>query len=222
MNVLCEDYGVRIAKILSASSYVGSHPVVEREEALPVRGSHSANCIALAGAASPIAWLLRRRWWDPYMSIVSASLESVRASHTICGKSHCSTMGSSWAAMRCSITAQCQAVGGAPSGLPQDHRNPPSLKAHPISSRLCNNKSAAVSRSGWLTSLACPRKATQSVLAELFDSILKAELLLQRPAILAHARHTVEQPVGIYYCGRPPLSLKMKTPDAMHRASLVG
>lgn len=117
MNVLCEDYGVRIAKILSASSYVGSHPVVEREEALPVRGSHSANCIALAGAASPIAWLLRRRWWDPYMSIVSASLESVRASRTICGKSHCSTMGSSWAAMRCSIYGSMPGCWWRPVGI---------------------------------------------------------------------------------------------------------
>ncbi|MBQ1558835.1 MAG: integrase core domain-containing protein [Pseudomonas sp.] len=67
-------------------------------------------------------------------------------------------------------------------------------------------------RSGWLTSFTCPRKASQNVLAELFDNILKTDLLLQRPANLAQARHTVKQSVGIYYCGRPPKSLKMKCP----------
>jgi len=62
----------------------------------------------------------------------------------------------------------------------------------------------------------------QNALAERVNGILKTELLLQRPADLAQARRMVEQSVGIYNCERPHLSLKMKTPDAVHRASLAG
>jgi len=61
----------------------------------------------------------------------------------------------------------------------------------------------------------------QNALAERVNGILKTELLLQRPADLAQARRMVEQSVAIYNCERPHLSLKMKTPDAVHRASLA-
>ncbi len=62
----------------------------------------------------------------------------------------------------------------------------------------------------------------QNALAERVNGILKSEFLLQRPANLAQARRMVEQSVGIYNGERPHLSLKMKTPDAVHRASLAG
>ena len=54
------------------------------------------------------------------------------------------------------------------------------------------------------------------------NGILKTEFLLQRPADLGQARRMVEQSVRIYNCERPHLSLKMQTPDAVHRASLAG
>nr|WP_208941872.1 IS3 family transposase [Paracidovorax avenae] len=62
----------------------------------------------------------------------------------------------------------------------------------------------------------------QNALAERVNGILKSEFLLQRPANLAQARRMVEQSVGIYNGERPHLSLKMQTPDAVHRASLAG
>ena len=62
----------------------------------------------------------------------------------------------------------------------------------------------------------------QNALAERVNGILKGELLLQRPADLEQARHMVRQSVQIYNAERPHLSLKMQTPDAVHRASLAG
>jgi putative transposase len=62
----------------------------------------------------------------------------------------------------------------------------------------------------------------QNALAERVNGILKTEFLLQRPADLSQARRMVEQSVRIYNQERPHLSLKMKTPDAVHRASLAG
>ena len=62
----------------------------------------------------------------------------------------------------------------------------------------------------------------QNALAERVNGILKGELLLQRPADLAQATRMVRESVAIYNGERPHLSLKMKTPDAMHRASLAG
>ncbi|WP_081463138.1 integrase core domain-containing protein [Paracidovorax avenae] len=50
----------------------------------------------------------------------------------------------------------------------------------------------------------------------------KGAFLLHRPADLAQARRMVSQSVPIYNNQRPHLSLKMQTPDAVHRASLVG
>ena len=62
----------------------------------------------------------------------------------------------------------------------------------------------------------------QNALAERVNGILKGELLLQRPADLEQARRMVGESVRIYNAERPHLSLKMQTPDAVHRASLAG
>lgn len=62
----------------------------------------------------------------------------------------------------------------------------------------------------------------QNALAERVNGILKGELLLQRPTDLAQARRMVAESVQIYNHERPHLSLKMQTPDAVHRASLAG
>lgn len=62
----------------------------------------------------------------------------------------------------------------------------------------------------------------QNALAERVNGILKTELLLQRPANLSQAICMVRQSVAIYNDERPHLSLKMQTPDAVHRASLAG
>jgi putative transposase len=62
----------------------------------------------------------------------------------------------------------------------------------------------------------------QNALAERVNGILKMEYLLERPADLEQARRMVEESVQIYNRERLHLSLKMQTPDAVHRASLVG
>jgi putative transposase len=62
----------------------------------------------------------------------------------------------------------------------------------------------------------------QNALAERVNGILKTELLLQRPADLEQARRMVRESIQIYNAERPHLSLKMQTPDAVHRASLAG
>lgn len=62
----------------------------------------------------------------------------------------------------------------------------------------------------------------QNALAERVNGILKGEFLLSRPADLLQARLMVAQAVVIYNQERPHLSLKMQTPDAVHRASLAG
>ena len=61
----------------------------------------------------------------------------------------------------------------------------------------------------------------QNAMAERINGILKTELLLHRPADLAQAKRMVEQSVRIYNSERPHCSLKYKTPDEVHRASLV-
>jgi putative transposase len=58
----------------------------------------------------------------------------------------------------------------------------------------------------------------QNALAERVNGILKTELLLQRPQDLTQAKKMVSESVSIYNRERPHLSLKYKTPDAMHRA----
>lgn len=62
----------------------------------------------------------------------------------------------------------------------------------------------------------------QNALAERVNGILKMEFLLHRPADLAQASRMVQQAVQIYNQERPHLSLKLKTPDEVHRASLAG
>lgn len=62
----------------------------------------------------------------------------------------------------------------------------------------------------------------QNALAERVNGILKCELLLQRPADLEQARQMVKESIQIYNLERPHSSLKMQTPDAVHRASLAG
>ncbi|MDP9781615.1 putative transposase [Pseudomonas fluorescens] len=58
----------------------------------------------------------------------------------------------------------------------------------------------------------------QNALAERVNGILKTELLLQQPQDLTQAKKMVSESVSIYNRERPHLSLKYKTPDAMHRA----
>lgn len=58
----------------------------------------------------------------------------------------------------------------------------------------------------------------QNALAERLNGILKGEFLLNKPANLDEARKMVDQSVQIYNQKRLHLSLKYKTPDAVHRA----
>ena len=61
----------------------------------------------------------------------------------------------------------------------------------------------------------------QNALAERINGILKTEFLLRRPADLQEAARMVRESVAIYNRVRPHTSLKMKTPDEVHRASLA-
>lgn len=61
----------------------------------------------------------------------------------------------------------------------------------------------------------------QNALAERINGILKTELMLNRAANLAQASQMVRQSVHIYNQERPHQSLKYKTPDEVHRASLA-
>jgi len=61
----------------------------------------------------------------------------------------------------------------------------------------------------------------QNALAERVNGILKTELLLQRPANLEQAKRMVRESVQIYNGERLHTSLKMQTPDAVHRASMA-
>lgn len=58
----------------------------------------------------------------------------------------------------------------------------------------------------------------QNAMAERVNGILKTEFLLYRPKDLADAVKMVDESVQIYNRERPHLSLKYKTPDAVHRA----
>jgi putative transposase len=58
----------------------------------------------------------------------------------------------------------------------------------------------------------------QNALAERVNGILKTEFLLHRPRNLEEAEKMVAESVRIYNRDRPHLSLKYKTPDAVHRA----
>ena len=58
----------------------------------------------------------------------------------------------------------------------------------------------------------------QNAMAERVNGILKTEFLLHRPKDLADAVKMVDESVLIYNGERPHLSLKYKTPDAVHQA----
>ena len=58
----------------------------------------------------------------------------------------------------------------------------------------------------------------QNALAERVNGILKTELMLQQPQDLMQAKKMVSESISIYNGERPHLSLKYKTPDAVHRA----
>ena len=60
----------------------------------------------------------------------------------------------------------------------------------------------------------------QNALAERVNGILKNEFLLTKPKDLEEARIMVKQSIKIYNELRPHLSLKYKTPDAVHQAFL--
>lgn len=77
-------------------------------------------------------------------------------------------------------------------------------------------------RHGLLCSMTDGYDCYQNALAERVNGILKGEFLLQHPADLEQARQMVRESVQIYNSERPHLSLKMQTPDAVHRASLAG
>ena len=62
----------------------------------------------------------------------------------------------------------------------------------------------------------------QNAMAERVNGILKGEFLLNRPADVRQARQMILESVQIYNQERPHLSLKMQTPDAVHRASMAG
>ena len=62
----------------------------------------------------------------------------------------------------------------------------------------------------------------QNALAERVNGILKGELLHHRALDLVQARLMVAEAIRIYNSERLHTSLKMQTPDAVHRASLAG
>ena len=61
----------------------------------------------------------------------------------------------------------------------------------------------------------------QNALAERVNGILKTELLTVIPLDLSQAATMIEQAIDIYNYQRPHQALKYKTPDAVHRASIV-
>lgn len=58
----------------------------------------------------------------------------------------------------------------------------------------------------------------QNALAERVNGTLKNELMLRSPCDLRQARAMVWETIDIYNTERPHLSLKYKTPGAVHRA----
>ncbi|MBU3602796.1 integrase core domain-containing protein, partial [Polynucleobacter sp. AM-25C3] len=58
----------------------------------------------------------------------------------------------------------------------------------------------------------------QNALAERVNGILKTEFLLNKPYDLKQAKQMVKESIRIYNQKRPHLSLKYKTPDAVHQA----
>lgn len=87
----------------------------------------------------------------------------------------------------------------------------------------CSSEYQAIhARHGIVCSMTDGYDCYQNALAERVNGILKMEFLLQRPADLGQARKMVQQSVHIYNQERPHLSLQLKTPGEVHRASLAG
>jgi putative transposase len=61
----------------------------------------------------------------------------------------------------------------------------------------------------------------QNALAERVNRILKQEFLIEMPNDLKQARKMVDESIETYNSLRPHLSLQYKTPNAMHRASVI-
>lgn len=76
-------------------------------------------------------------------------------------------------------------------------------------------------RHGLICSMTDGYDCYQNAMAERVNGILKSEFLLQRPADLKQAARMVEQSIRIYNRERPHQSLKYKTPNEVHRASLA-
>ena len=85
----------------------------------------------------------------------------------------------------------------------------------------CANEYQAIhQRHGLICSMTDGYDCYQNALAERINGILKQEFLIQPPDDLHQARRMVSQSIAIYNTERPHLSLQLKTPDEVHRASL--
>ncbi len=73
-------------------------------------------------------------------------------------------------------------------------------------------------KNGLICSMTDGYDCYQNALAERVNGILKTEFLLSCPADLEQAQKIVEESIEIYNTERPHLSLKYKTPDAVHQA----
>jgi len=86
----------------------------------------------------------------------------------------------------------------------------------------CSNEYQAIhQKHGLICSMTDGYDCYQNALAERVNGILKHEFLLQQPNDLQQARRMVSQSIAIYNTERPHLSLQLKTPDEVHRASLL-
>ena len=86
----------------------------------------------------------------------------------------------------------------------------------------CANEYQAIhQKHGLICSMTDGYDCYQNALAERVNGILKQEFLLQTPEDLHQARRMVSQSVAIYNQERPHFSLQLKTPDEVHRASLL-
>ena len=61
----------------------------------------------------------------------------------------------------------------------------------------------------------------QNALAERVNGILKQEFLIEMPNDLAQARAMIDESIETYNNLRPHLSLQYKTPNEVHRASVI-
>ena len=72
-------------------------------------------------------------------------------------------------------------------------------------------------RNGLICSMTDDYDCYQNALVERTNVILKTEFLLSRPAGLEQSRKMLKELIAIYNEEQPHLSLKYKTPDAMHQ-----